>query len=319
MPSAGSFSVIHLDCPSRIFDRSSVAAVSLVSASTISVKTGGSPVDTLGEPVVLTNVNTGVNVNGTYFINAAVECLDPRFNYYVNNTNLWRNQTSHTLADTNTWTINYLATHGDCDNDAKMYVANGPLQSVAELGYLVYSTNKPWCTVKLYGGNLHRVLDVFAIGTNDATGVAVTHSRRGLVNPNTWEKEALATVFADMPVDDYPGGPATPLPMGSARDVFDEFWDSGWVCTNLSDFGRGLTNWAAPFTTEARRESLFRNAFGLLSVRQNLFTIVIGAHVAKGGQFPLARNIISQRAVAVVWRDPYTGEFFVRSFQWLDD
>ncbi len=272
-------------------------------------------------------VVAGVVGNG---IDVGWACLDPRFNRDPDNPNLWRQDASITLSNINTWTASYLLTNYDGDMDTKMYVANTNLRSVAELGYLAYSSNEPWHTIKLYGTNLHRVLDVFAIGTN-VTDTHVTHTRRGLVNPSSRETNALAAVFANMPVDEYPGGPSNRLSQFTwAQDVAKRVYDSDYLrntntFTNLSAIGYALTNFndlgvgagAVKFDTELKRESLFRNACGLLSVRQNLFTIIIEAQVASGGILP--RNAARQRAVAIVWRDPYTGEFVVRSFQWLED
>jgi hypothetical protein len=36
-----------------------------------------------------------------------------------------------------------------------------------------------------------------------------------------------------------------------------------------------------------------------------------------GGNIP--KNPAKQRAVAIVWRDPFTGEMFVRHLKWLGD
>ena len=72
-----------------------------------------------------------------------------------------------------------------------------------------------------------------------------------------------------------------------------------------------------PVSGELQKESFFRNTCGLLNVRQNLFAIIIEAHVASGGNIP--RNPVRQRAVVLVWRDPYTGEMFKRKITWLGD
>ncbi|MBU4199024.1 MAG: hypothetical protein KJ919_03755 [Verrucomicrobia bacterium] len=283
--------------------------------STISVQVlkGGITVDNVS--VVLTN-NSSTTAD-----RIGVEFIDPRFNgdmTYAKCTN------APSLGATNACTMSWWTTNQGWDTDSAMYVANTNLRTVGELGYLAYA---PWKTVKLYGPNLRKVLDVFAIGTNAADSY-VTHARRGLVNPNSLEPEALPAVFADMPVDEYPGGPSIRLStITLAREIADRVYDSFLqytnTFTNLSDFGRALTNFAAlgggaiALDNELKRESLFRNACDLMSPRQNLFTIIIDAQVASGGSIP--RNTARQRAVAIVWRDPYTGEFFVRSFQWLED
>ncbi len=124
-----------------------------------------------------------------------------------------------------------------------------------------------------------------------------------------------------MPVDEYPGDPAfTNSSLASAQSIASYLTNG--VYTNLSDIGRCVTNLTALnplFSNELKRESFFRNAAGLLSVRQNVFEVIIEVQLAYGGIYPRYRNLAHQRAVAVVWRDPYTGEFFVRSFLWLED
>ena len=246
----------------------------------------------------------------------AMECLDPRFNRYPTNSGWQVEATPNTLGKTNTWTASYLLANGDMDT--KMHVANTSLQSVAELGYLVYSSNAPWHTVKLYGTNLHRVLDVFAIGPNTTDPYVTNTVWRGRVNPNTRVREVLSVVFSNMPVDEYPGqAAAATLSATEISNIVVNIQANTY--TNLSDVGRNFNIAAFPATAtnELQKEAIFRNTCGLLSVRQNLFAIIIEAHVASGGNIP--SNPVRQRAVALVWRDPYTGEMFVRSIKWLRD
>ena len=64
------------------------------------------------------------------------------------------------------------------------------------------------------------------------------------------------------------------------------------------------------------KEDTFRSICELITFRQNIFTIVLGAQsLAPKGDFVVAEK----RAVANVYRDAYTGRHFVRSFKWLDD
>ena len=64
------------------------------------------------------------------------------------------------------------------------------------------------------------------------------------------------------------------------------------------------------------KEDVFRHICELITFRQNLFTIILGAQaLSPRGNFVVAEK----RAVANVYRDAYTGRHFVRSFKWLDD
>ena len=242
------------------------------------------------------------------------ECVDPRFNYDPGNTLRWGVPVLPDQGVTNGVTIKYWQDQAGCDKEAAMYVANRPLQSVGELGYLAYDA---WRTVKLYGAGCQRVFDVFGMGTNDAVAT-VTHPRRGLVNPNSNETNVLAVVFAGMPLDEYPGqDPCHRLTVAEIEPLVDQI--KGRSYTNLADIGRNVTTFPGTATNELQKEACFRNTCGLLSMRQNLFAVIIEAQVASGWGGVIAQNPARQRAVALVWRDPYTGEMFVRSIKWLED
>jgi len=242
------------------------------------------------------------------------ECIDPRFNL---NLNQWTNATGasvHSLGYTNAVTINWWNANPDYDVSPDMFASNINIRSVADMGYLVYA---PWKTIKLYGTARNRVLDVFGLSTN-ASDIYITNTvYYGRVNCNTnLASNVTAVVFADMPVDKYPGEPSVhPLTMEQAHSVATNIFRGG-ICTNLSDIGRSLTNFPAG-STELEKESYFRNSMNLISIRQNMFTIIIEAQAASGGNIP--KNPARQRAVAIVWRDPYTGEMFVRHIKWLGD
>jgi len=323
VPSAGSFKVIKLSTTLVPTTVATIPTVNIISKITLKVKSGADIVDQVIS-ITITNTHDG-GTDATTPSVSSMECLDPRFNLDGASTNQWRPESpSYTLYGyassdgTNTWTKQYFSAFTtNCDNDGSMYVANHTLRSVAELGYLVYSTNAPWHTVKLYGPNLHRVLDVFGLSTNISDALMTNTVYRGLVNCNSNSaQDATAVVFADMPVDQYPDGSHSNTVMAGATVLVSRVYAGGF-CTNLSDMGRNLNPSDLPGATELERESYFRNSVNLLNVRQNLFTIIIEAQVASGGNIP--RNPVRQRAVALVWRDPYTGEMFVRSIKWLKD
>jgi len=281
---------------------------------------GVNNVDVLKNPIVLTTTHDGKNI-GRDNKAASFECLDPRFNYDPADLMQWRPRTPFLpsdapIAGVNPWTTGWWLTDLTGDVDSEMHVAGDQLRSVAELGCLVY-TNAPWKTVKLYGPNLHRVLDVFGLSA-DTSYIFMTNTvYRGRVNCNSnLALDATAIVFAEMPVDQYPGGPMIHAVDIDERHKIATNIFYGIAFTNLSDIGRDITYFPGA-TTELERESYFRNGFNLFNVRQNLFTIIIEAQVASGGNIP--RNPVKQRAVALVWRDPYTGEMFVRSIKWLGD
>ena len=266
------------------------------------------PVDSV-ESLVFTNLSAG---------QTGQECCDPRFNAYRDH---WRRALTPTLGQLNTWVREYFDSHADCDRCTQMYVANRPLQSVAELGYLIISSNKPWQTLRLLNANPSRVLDVFGLDTNNPTSDWVTTTNRGLVNFNTnAAQDALAAVLVDMPIDQYPAEPGVArLSMAEARQLAADIMAEG-PYTNLADLGAALaslTDWPPGEGHKLERESLLRNCLGLFNLRQSLYTIIIEAQVASGGSIP--RHAARQRAVALVWRDPYTGKLALPAFHWLSD
>jgi len=105
------------------------------------------------------------------------------------------------------------------------------------------------------------------------------------------------------------------------KDQADNFAQqivNGYPSTNISDVGKMLINYNnSVFGQETERESVLRSVVGLLNLRQNMFMVIIEAQTASGGNIP--KNPAKQRAVAIVWRDPYTGEMFVRHIKWLGD
>lgn len=259
--------------------------------------------------MAFTNSHNGITSSNTF---SGAECLDPRFNLNAADPAHWRPTAAASIDAINPWALAESALPAN-DGDTAMFVANRPLLSVGELGYLAYA---PWKTIKLYGADLHRVFDVFAIGTNQADVFVTNIVWRGRVNPNTTESAVLGVVFDNMPLDEYPEQGAAALAPAAIQGITNNIHVNR-PYINFSDICRNFISANLPGDNELKREAVFRNSFGLLNLRQNLFAILIEAHVASGGNFP--RHPIKQRAVALVWRDPFTGEMFIRSLKWLQD
>jgi len=306
------------------FELPMVETVTLTTTIDPKVQLSGRSVDVLKTPIVLTTTHDGNNISVPPDRDnkiVSLECLDPRFNYDPNDSVQWRLRTTAIalsnalIADVNPWVTEWWPAHSASDGDDAMFVANRQLLSVAELGYLAF---EPWRTIKLYGPNLCRVLDVFAIATNTSCWFATNQWNHGQINPNTKSFDVMKAWFQGMSVDKYPGQTvgASTLDLLAAQQVAQKIVDHAGSYKNLSDLGRVLTTFPVG-TSELEKEAYFRNTCGLFNVHQNVFTILIEAKVASGGNIP--RNPVRQRAVALVWRDPYTGEMFVRQIKWLKD
>ena len=212
---------------------------------------------------------------------------------------------------------------------ARTPATGGTISNAAELGFLLYDKDKPWHTIKIIDNSdpnypMHPVLDYFgtSVQTNDTR--AGVNSKRPGVNVNSQNTNALATAFVNAPINRYPGGPS--IGTVSAADAqliaAQLIARTGAHGTNsLSVVGRALNNNTVAFTSlwdDCDRESIVANSYRLLSPRQNLFTILIAAQVTGSSGGVLAE----QRAVAVVWRDPYPDAngrhpALVRFFKWL--
>jgi hypothetical protein len=250
----------------------------------------------------------------------AVPCVDPRLNF---DPLQWGDVEAPSLLATNRIAI------GKGEGISEMYVRNGPLQSVAELGFL--SVGAPWRTISLYNApgssenpTLHPVLDYFRIGSPP------TNAARGLINANSGYSNVLAAAFLDAPIQYVPAVTSSaPSRVGRAEaqafaaNILDQ---NANILTTLSPIGSNLfgnTEWrpgGSEGLTDAQRESIIRNTYELFSLRQNLFTVILAAQALD----PSGGVAAEQRAVAVVWRDPVANAnghhpAFVRFFQWLNE
>lgn len=220
--------------------------------------------------------------------------------------------------------------------DPVMYCRNYPLNkdkpgagygSVAELGYI--SLGQPWRTIALYENpgkyQINAVLDYFKVtipGTSD--------KRYGLVNVNSRRLPALASVFYDMPVNAAPE--AEPDLRVLDATLANQMANAIIAKTSLVPFDRMSKigslptiyspSFDASLDSDERIESLIRNSVGLLSLRDNVFGIILDAEaLRKSG----AQTIVTgkEKALAVVWRDPLkvggVNQTIVRYYTFLED
>jgi hypothetical protein len=222
----------------------------------------------------------------------------------------------------------------------KMHVANAPLKTAGELGYLLCG---PWETVRLYdhfpydatSNDYHRVLDSFEM--RDPSVVPV-----GKVNLNSAPVDVLALLYLGMPLRSEKAGnyktswltdgtdaarplttgtttPALPAPLatnlhaglranGPVRGLSDlaSVYAAGsssaqLLKTHLSSFG------SSPNVGEFEREALIRNLAGLLTVKQQMFTIILRADAFTtrfaSNKLKDGTVLSSATAIAQVYRD----------------
>jgi hypothetical protein len=260
---------------------------------------------------------------------------DPRINWDPSATAQWAAMSPASPGSRNDPRI---SSTGPADEFDFMYARRGPIESVGELGFLLYDENKPWQTIRLIGENPvvgARLIDRLTPFTNSI--------RRGMVNINTRQTSVLASSMLGMPIEKYPGGGVAstfnaPAAVSNfAQYIVNRIASEGAV-TNLSDISERLESAevdSALSTTDDKflRESLIRNTVGLWGTRNQVFTLFVSARVFSD-QYDPALNLANrddfvvgeQQAVVVVWRDPFqttdsvgntTHESYIQFFHWF--
>jgi Tfp pilus assembly protein PilX len=247
------------------------------------------------------------------------EVEDPRINW--NWDDHWAE--GHSPGNTNGNTQASLGGAGK-DDAAVMFVRNGPLETVGELGFLLYDDSKPWTSIRLIGGSSY---DTSTIQILNAFTVNPSAPEKGYVNLNSTNPVAVAAALVNAPLERYPGELNAPRFNNEveALTVARELINSG-PFTNLSDLAfvdeSALEAASALLRDGIDAEALIRNSTGLFRTRQNLFTIFVAAQTLAAATDEVTAE---RRAVAVVWRDPYAAapggrhEMYVRYFKWLDN
>ncbi len=220
---------------------------------------------------------------------------------------------------------------GDSDNNLpKLFVRNAPFTAnsspgeVAQLGYI--GTGAGWRSIALYDHpngrfQLDPILDYFAVGPTGAV-------QRGLVSMNAvTSSKALASVFVGAPVNSRPGETTNALVTPVlAEQIAAALHGEGGGITNLAALGSFDEVLSQGQQTDDLHEAIIRNSIGLLTVRQNLFAVIVEAHALgerppDGGVQPI---LGVARALAHVWRDPFVNvngynPMYIRHFMYLDE
>ncbi|MBA4387855.1 MAG: hypothetical protein C0404_07730 [Verrucomicrobia bacterium] len=281
------------------------------------------------------------------------DCCDPRYNWDLTNNMFWRDSATAptpgpTLGTTNTWTIRYLDRAKQrpdlgMNTDPDMYVSDaGALTSVGELGNLLRGTpgrfenpaNFFWRTIRLFNttnppvgqdSRLDKVFDYLTVNMNQTT-------RRGLVNLNTTNSDVLAALLLNTPMSF--GAGVNSISTEEISNLVNAIVRTNMTLhsffTNRSDLGRMDFRSLLPGRTDIELEALISNTAQLLGMRQNLFTIVVAGSVfapypgIAGQRAGPGMSLACQRAVAVVWRDPFPDEngkhrHEILFFKWLND
>ncbi len=313
------------------------------------------------------NVTTNSGTVSRYMTNTWSECLDPRFNWNVNSPLHWlkesrvkmlilRNKSAAEKAAA-THTAGFLNTYTKCmwnptaygfpensgpfkeehrDEDMRMHVADEPLKTVGEIGYLAYA---PWHTVRLFKHSasvftghtdppaVHDVYRYFEMGDT------AEENRRGLIPLNTQDTNIMQAAFVDMPYNVGAPEPWQRVDSATASAVGNAIMMNG-PYANFSEMATHSTGLGGIFedygNNNLEQEAFLRNAEMLFGSRQNLFLIVAGGRFYTDTMGAGGVDIAYRRALVIVWRDPEETfepghptdphhDSFVRYFQWLDN
>jgi hypothetical protein len=228
--------------------------------------------------------------------------------------------------------------YDDLSAQLRMHVANGPLKTAGELGYLLCG---PWETVRLYDhfpddattNDYHRVLDTFEMRDPGAASV-------GKVNLNSAPVDVLALLYLDMPLRSekssaYVSGArasntdaryltaSTALPQALATNLHAGLRANGPVrgladLANVYSAGSLSAQWITNhfeslsmpntrYVGEFEREAVIRNIAGLLTVKQQMFTIILRADAFTtrfaSNRLQDGTVLSSATAIAQVYRD----------------
>jgi hypothetical protein len=294
--------------------------------------------DAPGQPIVVDRVNMDSSSpiildsdnSGSGFSIVAGSPVFPDFKgYSVNDPRVnWSMATNFIAAavtlNDNPTNANVSASFQD-DEVGVVFSKHGEFESVGELSFLLFNENFPWGTLRLTG-DYHQDYPFQSTRVFDRLSVFPPGDfpKRGLVNPNTRQRNPLIAAFYDAPIERFPSTTWTnALSTNQAIAIVDDLVSdiqSFGAITNRSHLidridGNDLDVTLDISGDKFTRESVMRNSLELFNPRHGMFTIFVAARVFSDAYDPSIADhrdnrydyvTGEQRAMAVVWRDPYT-------------
>ncbi len=268
--------------------------------------------------------NLEITTNATVRFVASMACVDPRLNWDGESLDQWKeesdageNASAGTMGDINETVINdHTSTPDPTD---KIFVRNeGRIDTPYEFTYFLYDPSKPWKTFQFIEEN-----------DDDDTRFIIEHlspypkgpPRYGRINPFSPHTNVIASVFMNMPMDEFNNPATLRMDEQQATQAAERFMDyvanNGWP-TNAAEYGRGITfselqdvmdnNSQNPWIAE----SFFRNTYELFNPRDTLYTLILAAQSGhdRNGDGTISDDEVqsTQKAVVYVWRDPASGK-----------
>lgn len=273
----------------------------------------------------------------------SLEVADPRLNTVSDNWNWvstnFSNSENHTLGLKNS---NSDATTGGEETLSNVvagistaFIRNAPMISLWELGCI--HRGEPWKTINLksYGGNVASDYTNGDAGMLDQVKIGPQKITRGKINVNAPCEAVWSEILEDICIDDpydAPGTGSSHPASSMAQSIASAggAWDSRGAIADILSADGGASN-------DREREAALGKLANLLTVRQNMFTVVIAAQAVKelGTVDPgngttddnyyeyttnrFCARLSEQKVLAVVYRDALQNTLKVRRFQFLEN
>jgi len=247
----------------------------------------------------------------------SMSCIDPRLNWDGADLNQWQEQYSaegafDTIGEINLTELALVETH---DPQDMMVVRNQDrIDSPWEFTYFLYNSLQPWKTFQMLEANdpdnTRAILENLSPYPNGPP-------KSGRVSPFTPHTNIVASVFVEMPINEFMGTEElTRLDQDQALLAAELFMKNEWIknaaeCSDnigLDELGKIMGGETNPWILE----SYFRNSRELFNPDDTLYTILTAA---QSGVDINADGIIStdeirstEQAIVYVWRDRTTGK-----------
>ena len=262
--------------------------------------------------------DAAVSEETTNTLSISMSCIDPRLNWDGADLNQWQEQYSaegafDTIGDINFTELGLVVTP---DPQDMMYVRNQDrIDSSWEFTYLLYNSLKPWQTFQMLEANdpdnTRAILENLSPHPRGPP-------KSGRVSPFSPYTNVLASVFMEMPIDEFMGANAlTRLDQNQALQAAQFFMkQSEWVensaeCTadiDLDDLENIMGGESNPWILE----SYFRNSRELFDPDDTLYTILTaaqsGTDLDENGIISNDEVRSTEQAIVYVWRERTTGK-----------
>ena len=190
-----------------------------------------------------------------------------------------------------------------------IFIPDRPMRNIGEIGYIL--SGEPWQSLDLTDTNIATLVNRFTAEPN------APRSRTGLISAGATNANVLDTLFDGIRIGVTNTGSTcrtlTPDEVQGLHRCLDstvfDIQTRGWLLHYIGRSAFYTNTFLATNTlvgTDTREDAL-RGIVELVSSRHQLFLVVAAAQAVS----PRGARLAEQRAMALVWRDAYTGQYFI--------